>query len=100
MSVKSGWEAGLRASGDDSAAIAAELAAETSQFDGHKGAPLSFRTWDHQFRQPLYAVTHPAGGETEVVDVPDIARSPEPARQLLDTLGDRASDHHCIGARP
>jgi ABC-type branched-subunit amino acid transport system substrate-binding protein len=25
-------------------------------FDGHKGAPLTFRTWDRQLRQPLYVI--------------------------------------------
>jgi hypothetical protein len=59
------------------------------QFDGHKGAPLSFRSWDHQLRQPLYAI-----GD-RVTDIPDIGKSTRPARELLDTLGDAKGVQQC-----
>lgn len=79
FAVKVAWESFARGPRD----------LTSMEFDGHKGAQLSFRAWDHQLRQPLYAV-----GE-RVVDVPDIARSPLPSRQLLDTIGDRAGGQSC-----
>ena len=79
FAVKVAWESFVRAAHDLSSV----------EFDGHKGAPLSFRTWDHQLRQPLYAV-----GE-RVTDVPDIARSQLPSKQLLDTIGDRNGLQAC-----
>jgi ABC transporter substrate binding protein (PQQ-dependent alcohol dehydrogenase system) len=30
--------------------------ASSPPFDGHKGAALTFRPWDHQLRQPLYVI--------------------------------------------
>jgi ABC-type branched-subunit amino acid transport system substrate-binding protein len=47
-------------------------------FDGHKGSPLTFRSWDHQLRQPLYvlgppgapAAGAPGGGLVVVSEVP------------------------------
>jgi ABC-type branched-subunit amino acid transport system substrate-binding protein len=94
VAVKVAWETSLRTSAAGAQALAAALANDATQFDGHKGAPLSFRSWDHQLRQPLYAVANNAGKET-VTDVPDLARSSRPARQLLDELGDSASAHAC-----
>jgi hypothetical protein len=78
FAVKAAWESFLR--GAD---------VSTMQFDGHKGAPLSFRTWDHQLRQPLYAL-----GE-RIIDVPDIGRSSLPVKELLDTIGDRQGAQRC-----
>lgn len=98
MSVKVSWEAAMRALVPGSKAIAAQLAKADSHFDGHKGAPLSFRTWDHQLRQPLYSVTPvtgPGSTEPKVTDVPDLSRSSRSARDLLDTLGDKTSAHPC-----
>jgi hypothetical protein len=92
--VKVAWETALRTSGTGVQPLAAALANEATQFDGHKGAPLSFRPWDHQLRQPLYSVSH--SGAAEIVkDVPDLARSSLPARELLDTLGDPESSRRC-----
>jgi hypothetical protein len=94
FAFKVAWETGLRTSAAGAAATAEALSRDITQFDGHKGAPLSFRSWDHQLRQPLYAVTTSAGKE-RVTDVPDLARSSRPARDLLDSLGDRTSGHAC-----
>lgn len=85
VAVKIAWESFLRAPGSWSA----NLLSDSTQFDGHKGAPLSFRSWDHQLRQPLYAV-----GD-RVTDVPDISQSSEPARVLLDSIGDRQGLQSC-----
>jgi len=79
FAVKVAWESFARGSRD----------LTSVEFDGHKGAQLSFRSWDHQLRQPLYAVG------ARVADVPDIARSPLPSRQLLDTLGDHSGVQSC-----
>jgi ABC-type branched-subunit amino acid transport system substrate-binding protein len=98
FAFKVAWETGLRTSAAGAAATADAMSRDSTQFDGHKGAPLSFRSWDHQLRQPLYAVTTSAGKE-RVTDVPDLAKSSRPARELLDTLGDRTSDHACVGEK-
>jgi hypothetical protein len=78
FAVKVAWEAFVRGT-----------SVTSIQFDGHKGTPLSFRTWDHQLRQPLYA------SGTRVVDVPDVARSNLPSRDVLDTIGDKAGVQLC-----
>ena len=78
FAVKVAWESFLRGT-----------PLTSMQFDGHKGAPLSFRTWDHQLRQPLYA------SGARAVDVPDVARSNLSARDALDTIGDKAGVQLC-----
>lgn len=69
-------EAALRAGSADPTRIIAYLEAPTTQFDGHKGWPLSFRLADHQLRQPLYIVVPAsaasAAGSPRVIDVPDL----------------------------
>ena len=93
MSAKVLWEASLRAASTESARIAAFLASPSSNFDGHKGAALSFRQWDHQLRQPLYALD---SSQTKVnAEVPDLSRSGESVRELLDTLGDKDNAQRC-----
>ena len=88
MAVKIAWEAFLRSPNS----IRAHLVAETTQFDGHKGVPLSFRKWDHQLRQPLYAVAD------RITDIPDIGRATGSIREILDTLGDPAGVQSCTSA--
>ncbi|HEX6576201.1 MAG TPA: hypothetical protein VF042_14635 [Gemmatimonadaceae bacterium] len=83
FAVKVIWESFLRSKTDITMIMA------TSQFDGHKGAPLSFRKWDGQLRQPLYAVG------TRIIDVPDVAKSDKPSREVLDTIGDREGMKRC-----
>lgn len=90
MATKVVSEAYFRTGDPSAKSIAAWLSRESAQFDGHKGAPLSFRPWDHQLRQPLYSV---AG--LVVKDIPDLGRSSEPARSLLDQLGDPEQASHC-----
>ncbi len=98
MAVKIAWEAFLRAPEPTGKAIASHLARETTQFDGHKGAPLSFRAWDRQLRQPMYAVV-PAenGGDAEprITDIPEVGRSPRPVREQLDSIGDGPAQQAC-----
>ena len=90
FAVKVLWEASLRMKSADAKQIAEYLTRDTTQFDGHKGRPLSFRPWDHQLRQFLYA--NVAG---RPVDVP---RSPLPettSREFLDKLGATAATTTC-----
>ncbi|HUQ47669.1 MAG TPA: hypothetical protein VM053_05415 [Gemmatimonadaceae bacterium] len=95
MAVKAAAESFLRVGANDGDTLATYMNRETTQFDGHKGAPLSFRAWDHQLRQPLYCVTTSGSGVSTVRDVPDVARSPRPARKILDELGDADSAGLC-----
>jgi hypothetical protein len=91
FAVKVAWEASQRARSFGGAAIARYLERETTAFDGHKGVPLSFRSWDHQLRQPLYVRRVPgtrdapvSGERPELVPVP---ADPAPSRAALDSLG-------------
>jgi hypothetical protein len=90
MGVKILWESSLRVRSGDPTKLLDYLARDTTQFDGHKGTPLSFRSWDRQLRQPLYVVS-----DSRVIEVP-IAGSPgESVRDFLDRLGTRAADSLC-----
>jgi hypothetical protein len=68
--------------GKGAAGLREHLIADDTQFDGHKGAPLSFRASDHQLREPVYSLV--PGKPPQ--DIPDFARSPGTARDLLDTI--------------
>lgn len=91
VAVKIMWEAALRARTTDGPTLAAHLTRETTQFDGHKGRPLSFRAWDHQLRQPLY-VKAPA--PSRPIEVPPV-RDDESSRDALDRLGTPAARSAC-----
>jgi len=90
FSTKVLWESALRARSGEPGALVEYLGRDTTQFDGHKGLPLSFRSWDHQLRQPLYVVHGAKVGEAPVSTKPG-----EPARDLLDRLGTAASNSTC-----
>ena len=94
--VKVVVEASLRARTTDADTIARWLARPQAQFDGHKGAPLSFRAWDRQLRQPLYlppigAAAGPDGGAI-TVPAPVAEESP---RQRLDRIGTGERETTC-----
>ncbi len=94
MAVKALWEASLRARTTEAAGLREYLLREATQFDGHKGWPLSFRAWDHQLRQPLYLVAD--DGVRVVGEVP--ARGADEgatSRDLLDRFGAAASASAC-----
>lgn len=82
FAVKVLWESSLRAKSVEPRALAAYLARETTQFDGHKGRPLSFRPWDHQLRQPVYV--RAASG---LVEEPAANDEAESSRESLDRIG-------------
>jgi hypothetical protein len=69
--VKIAAEAALRTRSTSPARILAYLESPTTQFDGHKGWPLTFRLADHQLRQPLYVVTSESG-DIRFRDVPEL----------------------------
>jgi PQQ-dependent catabolism-associated beta-propeller protein len=54
MALKVIAEAALRTHGAGADVLAAHLAGEAADFDGHKGRALRFGTGDHQLQQPLY----------------------------------------------
>jgi hypothetical protein len=85
LATKILWETGLRLRSSDPRALTTALVDDSSQFDGHKGLPLSFRAWDRQLRQPVYVME----GQRPI-EVPVAARPGEPARPLLDRLGSKA----------
>jgi ABC-type branched-subunit amino acid transport system substrate-binding protein len=94
MAVKVLWEAAARARTSEADVLARFLASGRARFDGHKGMPLSFRTWDHQLRQPLYVLGGPENEVGEVLgEVPRARRDEERGWvELLDQLGVR-EDH-------
>ena len=97
MAVKVLWEASLRARSTEPGGLRDYLAREGTQFDGHKGWPLSFRPWDHQLRQPLYLVAPAADGGTRVVGEVPVrpAEGASSSRELLDALGGAPSASAC-----
>jgi ABC-type branched-subunit amino acid transport system substrate-binding protein len=72
--VKFAAEAALRARSTSPAKLLSYLESPATQFDGHKGWPLTFRRSDHQLRQPLYLIAHPAdaAGRVVVRDIPEL----------------------------
>ena len=90
FAVKALWEASLRARSADASALAAYLTRDGSQFDGHKGRPLSFRQWDRQLRQPVYVLN----GES-IVECPPSPKGDETARESLDRIGTSRSATEC-----
>lgn len=90
FAVKALWESSLRMKSADPARIAEYLLRPTTQFDGHKGRPLSFRDWDHQLRQFLYARVN-----DKLVDVPENAPKSIDSRTFLDRLGTSAKESAC-----
>ena len=94
MGVKILWESSLRVRSGDTTKLLDYLTRDTTQFDGHKGSPLSFRVWDRQLRQPLYVV-----GNSGVIEVPTANNPRESVRELLDRLGTRAADSQCRSRR-
>ena len=96
MAVKVVWEASLRARSTAPAAILDYLRRDGTQFDGHKGWPLSFRAWDGQLRQPLYLLSGEGDAARVVGELPERA-DPEArsSRAALDALGADATTSTC-----
>jgi hypothetical protein len=90
LATKILWESALRMKSAEPAGLIQCLQRDDTQFDGHKGLPLSFRAWDHQLRQPLYVMQG-----RKVIEVPVAVRPGEPARDMLDRLGAPAAGSGC-----
>lgn len=90
FAVKALWESSLRMKSAAPQRIVEYLERDTTGFDGHKGRPLSFRPWDHQLRQFLYARV---GGK--LLDVPANAPSNATSHEFLDRLGTSAASTTC-----
>jgi ABC transporter substrate binding protein (PQQ-dependent alcohol dehydrogenase system) len=90
FAVKALWEASLRMKSSEPSTLAAYLVRDTTQFDGHKGRPLSFRAWDRQLRQFVYARV-----QGKLIDVPQQAPADIRSRAFLDRLGTSAAESKC-----
>jgi hypothetical protein len=90
FAVKALWESALRMKSADPARLSEFLVRDTTQFDGHKGRPLSFRPWDHQLRQFLYARIN-----GKLIDVPENAPKTIGSRTFLDRLGTSGAESAC-----
>jgi ABC-type branched-subunit amino acid transport system substrate-binding protein len=105
--VKLASEAALRASSASPDAVVRYFESGPTQFDGHKGWPLSFRRGDHQLRQPLYVAaqgTRRANALPAYEDVPDLRALSSGgmggnANRLLDALSAGAPTAACAGSQ-
>ncbi len=81
IAVRAIADAVERSGASEASAVDAYLLGPDLSLDGDKGPPLSFRSWDHQLRQPILLATADAV----------IATAPLPgflhATNVLDTLG-------------
>lgn len=90
--VKIAGEAALRARSSAPSKLLAYLESAETQFDGHKGWPLTFRSADHQLREPLYLVVRSGSGPGQQLrDVPELRASP--TADVEQSAGIRATDH-------
>jgi ABC-type branched-subunit amino acid transport system substrate-binding protein len=95
--VKIAADAALRAQSVQPSKLLAYLESPSSEFDGHKGWPLTFRRSDHQLRQPLYIVVTSNGAGRPVQslrDVPELraARDAAVSSDATTRTSDRALD--------
>lgn len=98
MAVKILWEAAARSRATDAKGLLGFLESPRAHFDGHKGVPLSFRSGDHQLRQPLYLVHGDGDAAVMVAEVPRPAPDREQTTQeVLDQIGVAASGFRCGG---
>jgi ABC-type branched-subunit amino acid transport system substrate-binding protein len=98
--VKFVAESALRTRSTDPLKLLAYLESPDTQFDGHKGWPLSFRRTDHQLRQPLYVSTSTtpmaSHGRSRTVAQPS---SGTPLRAIPELRANSGSGTNSPGAR-
>ncbi|MFQ5801814.1 MAG: ABC transporter substrate-binding protein [Candidatus Methylomirabilales bacterium] len=100
--MKAVWEAVLKGGRDDTAGLVSFFE-KGRGVDAHKGQPLTFRSWDHQLRQPLMVVRSkvPAAGARRwdifelLGEVPLRGTTGENRAAVLDTLGLSAAESTC-----
>jgi ABC-type branched-subunit amino acid transport system substrate-binding protein len=98
IALKIVGDAALRARAVRGAELKAHLRSGRAQFDGHKGRALTFRAWDNQLRQPLYAVAasdSPAEPGELLAELPALRGGGEDTQTLLDAFGASARDTAC-----
>ena len=95
FAVKVAWEASLRTKSVEGTRLIQYLRDDNTQFDGHKGRPLSFRRWDQQLRQPVYIVDRLGDGSKVIAEEPAIGASDESSRAALDRIGTPATQSTC-----
>jgi ABC transporter substrate binding protein (PQQ-dependent alcohol dehydrogenase system) len=89
LAARSLGEAATRGHSTNAADIKRTLLDPSFQVAGFKGVPLSFRSWDHQMRQPILL-----GAERSVVAVAPIDGYLHPENSL-DTLGTDEPESSC-----
>ncbi|NQV78990.1 MAG: ABC transporter substrate-binding protein, partial [Alphaproteobacteria bacterium] len=89
VSVKAIVQAVVRARSVEFEAVRDKLTDERLRIDGFKGPALTFRTWNHQLRQPILLATQNA-----VLDRAPIEGFLHQTN-TLDTLGDDQPDSNC-----
>ena len=93
MAVKIVAETALRLRGFETTPVIDWLEDPRTRFDGHKGRALSFRSWDHQLRQPLFWVDE-AGDR--VVELPPVDRETGAGvAEQLDRIGTSVAASTC-----
>jgi ABC-type branched-subunit amino acid transport system substrate-binding protein len=92
VAVKVVADAALRVQSSAPAKLLSYLESTSTQFDGHKGWPLTFRLADHQLRQPLYivAVSQAKGAAVALHDVPELHALRD--EEGLNDSGERGTD--------
>ncbi len=102
MAVKILAETVMRAGTTEASELVRFLEADRTQFDGHKGKKLTFRSWDHQLRQPLYLVRAEMQGPNQWDVLEHVAELPlgrpdsrRTSQELLDQLGDLQTETRC-----
>ncbi|MAN76778.1 MAG: hypothetical protein CML24_06200 [Rhizobiales bacterium] len=101
QAVKAFFEAATFTSSTDAESVLAHFTAENSVFDVWKGIGTSFRSWDHQLRQPLYliaidaAATEPRLVGQLVGELPAIYLPGTDPVERLDQLGDLEAQSTC-----
>jgi hypothetical protein len=87
FAVKVLWESSLRARSATPGALIDYLRRDTTQFDGHKGRPLSFRAWDNQLRQPMYVIRHEDPAAPRLITEVPASHGDDSSRDVLDRVG-------------
>lgn len=97
--VKFVSEAALRTRSTDPSRLLAYLEAPATQFDGHKGWPLTFRLSDHQLRQPLYASASAASNQNRGGSATDRRQSSgTPMREIPELRASTSPGSGSMGA--
>ena len=90
VSVRALVQSALRAQSTDHDVLRAHLLSEQLNLDGAKGTPLSIRSWDQQFRQPVLLATN-----NSIVALAPLEGFVHPTNDL-DTLGAAEAGSQCV----